>query len=364
MPNSSWRVVLVTIISFYVCHQHAHPIGKPLFDSDDDVDEGDDMECDDQLDGHHENSSMSSTASETASSSTTTRCTGTKLSGVIRVPTKSNSLWVFYCLALAKEEHPTGEKENNQIALNFCKEWWWGTCNSKEFPGHMFQGVHMDDLYTVEDFFNVSFVVYRLKTYNGNQRAILVRRPPLKRDTVSNVHMPYEGHVDYIISKYAASFKCNKCGQLWKRANNCHRHMWQSLSIQICRWALQTQSSFLRYIAGVRYFGCWERSVLWIPRDIRPRSMLNKTPPWWKIYFNTSSHVSLTCFQCTRVWRPIRYRVKWQHIGYVFADATKAGRNVWWSLPFNQGSDETIPRETTETRVSIYQGIGGHSEWR
>ena len=59
MPNSSWKVILITNITMHIYYMHAHPIGGKgciLMEADnDDDDYGDDDDDDDDNDHHDDN---------------------------------------------------------------------------------------------------------------------------------------------------------------------------------------------------------------------------------------------------------------------------------------------------------------------
>ena len=219
MPNSSWQIVIVTNISLVVYHMQAHPIGGGHDFLDDEADDGDYEDDDEDDDGVEEDKEMTTRNNHGKNH-------GFKLAGVCKVPSKEDNLCVFHCIDMAMETKHSGtsqpetrRRRHRSAQIRFRD--WWESIHQGSSPTR-FHGILMQDLHLIENFYEVGFNVY---TKDGGN-AILLRRTTVKYDTIINVHMPRESHFDYIwnMGKYASSFVCRNCGQLWKRADSLKRH--------------------------------------------------------------------------------------------------------------------------------------------
>ena len=232
MPNSAWKVLMIKNVTIYVHHLHAHPIGGLGFRmTDDNGDFDDDDDDDDDDDGDEGSSECGDWGFMANPGQASGGRKGVKLPGVVKVPKQNSNLCVFQCIVMHKEAEDSGGKQPKHkrraaAARDLFLQWWSHIGNGRDPLG--FQGVMMNDLKTVEDFFKVSFNVY---TKTGNnpsepQRAQLVRRSITKHPNIVNVHMESEGHFDYIWSmpQYSSSYVCRNCGQFWKNDYNCKRH--------------------------------------------------------------------------------------------------------------------------------------------
>ena len=235
MPNSSWRVVMVTNITMYIYHMNAHPIGGKGFvlseaDSDDDDDDDDDYDDEEEDDRSGDRDNDTPPPSKKSKPNGESR----QIPGVSRVKKEYDNLCVFHCIAMDQEVYqtdrraPDPHKRRNMAVRELFQRWWYVVAPGK--PHQSFQGVLMSDLNKVEEYFNIGINVYTFYEEESHQqnykRAILVRRPLHKYQRTMNVHMSRESHFDYIWSmdNYASSYVCSNCGQKWKSAWNCKRH--------------------------------------------------------------------------------------------------------------------------------------------
>ena len=168
-----------------------------------------------------------------------------------------------------KEAEDSGGKQPKHkrraaAARDLFLQWWSHIGNGRDPLG--FQGVMMNDLKTVEDFFKVSFNVY---TKTGNnpsepQRAQLVRRSITKHPNIVNVHMESEGHFDYIWSmpQYSSSYVCRNCGQFWKNDYNCKRR--EATCVRASRYKYKGGP----YTPRKRFYDALEEIGVWVePED-------------------------------------------------------------------------------------------------
>ena len=266
MPNSAWKVIMITNVTVYVYHLHAHPIGGFGFrmaDDDGDYDDDDNDEDSDEDAGSSECGGPKFTPQATGGRK------GARIAGVVRVPKQNNNLCVFQCIAIDMEVEELGGqcpkyKKRNAAARDLFIEWWSRVAYGKSPTA--FQGVMMNELHMVEDFFKVNINVYAKSEDNPSepQRAHLVRRSMTKHPRTISVHMETEGHFDYIWSmqKYSSSYVCRNCGQFWKNMHNYKRHE-----------AKCNRASRYKYIGGPyqprqRFYGTLEEIGIWVePKD-------------------------------------------------------------------------------------------------
>ena len=222
MPNSTWQVVMVTNIAITVYHMQAHPIGGGHDFIDDEADDDDDDDHDDDDNDDEVDASGDNVGSDREKGNR-----GGKIAGVCKVPANEDNLCVFHCIDMDmdvrkfdKPKQPEKRRDRHRSASVLFRDWWESVNHGKSTVG--FQGVFMQDLYLVEEKFDVGFNVY---TKEGNN-AIMLRRQPIKYHRTINVYMPREGHFDYIwsLEKFATSYVCRNCGQYWKRLDNLKRH--------------------------------------------------------------------------------------------------------------------------------------------
>ena len=234
MPNSAWKIVMVTNVTFHIYHMQQHPIGGKSYiyqmtDDEDDNDSDDDEDGSDE--DHDDSDDMILGPSPSKKAKTVTQ--KQKTAGVYRIPTDHTNLCIFNCLAMDMEVQESGgppdsKKKRAKKTRELFQKWWTHVSPGKNDKN--FQGVFMSDLHEVESYFNVGFNVYTLEnedtTTVTTQRAVLVRRPQTKYPRIINVHMSREAHFDFIwsMNDYAKSFVCINCGQHWKSAFLCRRH--------------------------------------------------------------------------------------------------------------------------------------------
>ena len=266
MPNSSWKVIMVTNITMYVFHMNPHPIGGKSFlldECEEDGNSGDEYDSENDVFGDDDDDDESSQPPPCKRSK--------QVSGVTTVPMNNENMCVFYCIQMHKECNQNGYREppksvylkrrGKEVKELFTK--WWSAVSPGKHCNN-FQGVFMDDLEKVETYFDLGINVYtRSDEGNSGQsdkaNAILVRRPPNKHKEVINVHLSGATHFDFIWSmdSYASSFTCKNCGQLWKRRYNCERH--ENSCVRASRYRYvggpySTRKSFYDHLAEV---GIW-----------------------------------------------------------------------------------------------------------
>ena len=268
MPNSSWKVIMVTNITMYVFHMNPHPIGGKSFlldECEEDGNSGDEYDSENDVFGDDDDD-------DDDESSQQPPCKRSKqVSGVTTVPMNNENMCVFYCIQMHKEcnqnryrEPPKSvylKRRGKEVKELFTK--WWSAVSPGKHCNN-FQGVFMDDLEKVGTYFDLGINVYtRSDEGNSGQsdkaNAILVRRPPNKHKEVINVHLSGATHFDFIWSmdSYASSFTCKNCGQLWKRRYNCERH--ENSCVRASRYKYvggpySTRKSFYDHLAEV---GIW-----------------------------------------------------------------------------------------------------------
>ena len=103
MPNSSWKVVMVTNITMYIYHMNAHPIGEKGFvlsEADCDDDDYDDEEDDQSGDRDNDTPPPSKKSKPNGESR--------QIPGVSRVKKEYDNLRVFHCIAMDQEVYQIG----------------------------------------------------------------------------------------------------------------------------------------------------------------------------------------------------------------------------------------------------------------
>jgi G:T-mismatch repair DNA endonuclease (very short patch repair protein) len=264
LPNSSWQVIMVTNLTLFVYHIQAHPIGGkgPCGDDEYETDDDDDDDDDDDNDDNDDADILEPPPAKKAR----TTSQGTSIGGVLKIP-KRNNLCVFHCLVLDNHRAASGPSRPaapNTQAKNLFMLWWDHVMKGRNYL--KFQGVAMEDLAKVEAFFRVGFNVYRLDDLpDGNRAAVLVRRVQGQYPRTINVHMPHEGHFDYIASMnhYSTSFRCNNCGQFLQSSYHCRRHE-----------ASCTRASKYDYRGGPysprkRFYDILEETGIWVDHQDR-----------------------------------------------------------------------------------------------
>ena len=92
-------------------------------------------------------------------------------------------------------------------------------------PNH-FQGVHMNDIPTVEDLLTLNILLYDIDIVDGNIIGELARRSMQKyNNTVgllkNNIHICYVSNINSVFQ----AFRCPNCDTYFSRAFNLERHL-------------------------------------------------------------------------------------------------------------------------------------------
>ena len=147
MPDSTWCVVCVTKVEYYVYHNLAAPIQSPTDLSDDDESDNDDVARPDRDEDANPNRRMCGLALPELCGWSRAR---------LSIPDYKNRLCVFKCMAWLD-----GHRSSNALmsgGLYYFHRWWIsreGFQNMEEFPG-----LTMDELESVETMFSTGFGVY------------------------------------------------------------------------------------------------------------------------------------------------------------------------------------------------------------
>ena len=176
-PDSTWVVVMRTNVALYVYHQIHHPIGS----------------------GSHP-----------------------RLGGCFHPRPNQYPPGLCFFACLSKHINLVRNRSLNATNL-FCQ--WKGTRDTRGFSG-----VTDLDLPVLEDLFHLNIYVYTLDRSAGSRFAVLLRRPftvnlvsPRENMTLhrENSHYRLVLHMD----RYASSYKCSHCGQIFVRKANHERHL-------------------------------------------------------------------------------------------------------------------------------------------
>ena len=91
---------------------------------------------------------------------------------------------------------------------------------------NQFQGVHMNDIPTVEDLLTINILLYDIDFVDGNIIGKLATRSVQKYDTTVRL-LRYNAHICYVININAVfqSFRCPICDTFFSRAFNLERHL-------------------------------------------------------------------------------------------------------------------------------------------
>ena len=91
---------------------------------------------------------------------------------------------------------------------------------------NQFQGVHMNDIPTVEDLLNLNILLYDIDIVDGNNVGELARRSVQKYENTVRL-LRYNNHICYVNNNNAVfqSFRCPNCGTFFNRTFNLQRHL-------------------------------------------------------------------------------------------------------------------------------------------
>ena len=103
-------------------------------------------------------------------------------------------------------------------------------------PMNEFTGFKLSDLYTIDKIFHINIYVYELINDKDNPLSChLIRRSMCKYPDTLHLNL-YKTHFSYIhdLTMYTRSFKCKKCGKLFRRSFNLNRHE-QTCEVEVKR---------------------------------------------------------------------------------------------------------------------------------
>ena len=150
--------------------------------------------------------------------------------GLISVSTDDH-LCFFHCLTLHKhpdiltQYHEQHIIRTKTLAKQYCQQW----KEHKQLEDDTFEGVKMQDMEDLEQYFQVGINVYMLDTSPGNEHVAALERRANTNFEIMNLNLSetdQERHFSFIfdLSKYAKSYRCQSCGQRWKTVFSCLRH--------------------------------------------------------------------------------------------------------------------------------------------
>ena len=91
---------------------------------------------------------------------------------------------------------------------------------------NQFQGVHMNDIPTVEDLPTLKILLYDVDIVDGNLVRELARRS-VQKDENTVLLLRYNNHIRYVnnINAVFQSFRCPNCDTFFNRTFNLERHL-------------------------------------------------------------------------------------------------------------------------------------------
>ena len=131
----------------------------------------------------------------------------------------NNNLCLFRVLALHKHGNQRMEEETSKLFNLFINKMDGLTPNQ-------FQGVHMNDIPTVEDLLNLNILLYDIDIVDGNIVGELARRSMQKYNNTVGL-LSYNNHICYVsnINAIFQAFRCPNCDNFFSRAFNLERHL-------------------------------------------------------------------------------------------------------------------------------------------
>ena len=91
---------------------------------------------------------------------------------------------------------------------------------------NQFQGVHMNDITTVEDLLTLNILLYDIDIVDGNIVGELARRSVQKYEITVQL-LRYNNHICYVtnINAVLQAFRCPNCDILFHKTFNLERHL-------------------------------------------------------------------------------------------------------------------------------------------
>ena len=172
-PDSKWKVVDITNITFYVNHIKDAPLGAPI-----------------SLPDYIKNNRG------------------------LRNVSASDHLCFFRCLAVHQGANPHWSE---QPAKNLFRAY----CTRFDVAPEHFSGVQLFDFINLEDFFELNLIVYEL---DGKVAKLVQRSREFYKETMRlNI---YENHLSVIVDfeHYCGVYQCIHCDKLWNDISHYHRH--------------------------------------------------------------------------------------------------------------------------------------------
>ena len=135
-----------------------------------------------------------------------------------RQPYKDN-LCVFRALALPLHENQRLEEKISKLCNLFINK-------MEGLSPDQFQGVHMNDIPTVEDLLPLKILLYDIDNVDGNIIRELARRSMRKYNNTVKL-LRYNNHICYVnnINAVFQAFCCPNCDTFFSRALNLERHL-------------------------------------------------------------------------------------------------------------------------------------------
>ena len=146
-------------------------------------------------------------------------------------PSYSDNLCFFRALALSRGADMFNLETHVKVLYTMYKQPSPGAPPLNEFTGFK-----LSDLYTIEKIFHINIYVYELINDKDNPLSChLIRRSMCKYPDTLNLNL-YKTNFSYIhdLTMYTRSFKCKKCGKLFRRSFNLNRHE-QTCEVEVKR---------------------------------------------------------------------------------------------------------------------------------
>ena len=130
----------------------------------------------------------------------------------------NDNLCLFRALALHMHGNQRLEEETSKLFNLFINK-------MDVLSPNQFQGVHMNDIPTVEDLLTLNILLYDIDIVDGNIIGELARRSMQKYNSTVRL-LRYNNHIYYVSNIIAVfqAFRCPNCGTFFSRAFNLQRH--------------------------------------------------------------------------------------------------------------------------------------------
>ena len=131
----------------------------------------------------------------------------------------NDNLCLFRALALHLQGTQRLEEETSKLFILFINK-------MDGLSANHFQGVHMNDIPTVEDLLTLNIVLYNIDIVDGNTIGEVVRRSVQKYENTVRL-LRYNNHISYVsnINAVFQAFRCPNCETFFNRTFNLERHL-------------------------------------------------------------------------------------------------------------------------------------------